>query len=71
MKIGNERRGGNFLTIELVPKPEKSTTTRSLKSRKFKVSHSLMVDYLREEEESEMKEFCVLDQIYKGFVRSV
>ena len=51
------REGGEFLTIELASKLEKSTATRFLESTKFKVSHSLRKSYLGEEEECENESF--------------
>ena len=50
------RERGEFLTTELASKLEKSIATRFFESRKFKVSHSLMVGCLGEEEKGEMKE---------------
>ena len=51
------RERGEFLTTELASKLEKSIATRFFESRKFKVSHSLMVGCLGEEEKGEMKEY--------------
>ena len=43
--------GGEFLTTKIASKVKKNTATRSLESRKLKVSHSLMVGSLGEKRE--------------------